>query len=110
VHDVYLLFKGASANFVNINWLQFKSVSSGLSNTSFEQEITLYPNPVGDYLVIEGNANSNIEIFNVMGQKVFEDVLTGNSYTVSTTDLKPGVYIVKLKNKESIKSGKILKK
>jgi hypothetical protein len=114
-HDVYLVFKSPNSWVGNINWFQFSSASAITSATSLEgvkneHAVNLYPNPVEDFLTIEGSINSRVTIFNTLGQKVFEDVVTSNRHSISTLGLKPGIYLVKLISEGAIKSGKFLKK
>ncbi|MDX2414394.1 MAG: T9SS type A sorting domain-containing protein, partial [Bacteroidales bacterium] len=72
--------------------------------------VLIYPNPASDYLTIEGKDNSRIEIFSILGTKVLDDVVTGSLYSVSIGGIKPGIYVIRLRNEESIKYSRFLKK
>ena len=109
VHDVYLVFTGTSADFVNINWLQFKDISVGISKNNIGQDIQFFPNPAGDYLTINGNTNSKFAIFNALGQKVLEDVLKSNHYTFSLQGLDKGIYSIRVINDGTVVTGKLIK-
>ena len=62
--------------------------------------ITMYPNPAVDMLYFIGlKANTNVSIFNVIGKLELEDAFIE---TLDITDLKPGLYFVKLENENKV--------
>jgi hypothetical protein len=62
--------------------------------------ITMYPNPAVDMLYFIGlKANTNVSIFNVVGKLELEDTFIE---TLDITDLKPGLYFVKLENENKV--------
>lgn len=73
------------------------------------QKVSIYPNPVYDFVLIEGAANARIVIRNVQGQIVERFVLAQNG-KIDLTRFKPGMYILELKIKEKSKQYKLLKK
>lgn len=58
-------------------------------------EVTIYPNPVGDYLLINGMDETEIQaqIFNIAGQKLFDGK---TNPSINIIALNPGYYILKL--------------
>jgi len=75
-----------------------------------DKNITLFPNPVKDYLKIEWNSNSittkEVSIFTVNGQKIYSDqIISGKE--VDTSHLINGVYLVQIND---LKGRKITKK
>ncbi len=75
-------------------------------------EFTMYPNPVVNNLNIDNIENANrIEIYNLVGQKVKEAVVSGSKVTIETSDLTKGVYLVSVINENgAVKSLKFVKK
>ncbi|MFM9988406.1 endonuclease [Flavobacterium sp.] len=78
-----------------------------ITNTNFN----LYPNPSnGNFDIIFGNSNENysVEIYSLIGQKVFEKE-NANS-TVSVSNLQKGIYLIKVtKGTESITKKMIIR-
>lgn len=61
--------------------------------------VILYPNPVNDVVNITTqsfSANTTIEIYSILGQKVLETKATSASSSVSTTNLPSGIYFCKI--------------
>ena len=78
-------------------WQLDKDILSGLNQQGISQQIGFYPNPVTDgYLNISSSSKSlkQIEIFDVVGKKVFSETSLSNRINVS--DLKAGIYILKM--------------
>lgn len=59
-------------------------------------EVSVYPNPASDYVKITSEGIERVEVYNMLGQKVF-DKLYGDSYMViPTSGMAPGTYAVKV--------------
>ncbi len=71
--------------------------ASTLSNDSFDlsDSVVLYPNPSNTYFAINTNT-SKVDVYSITGQlvKSFESQSSGFQYNIS--DLKEGVYLVKI--------------
>ncbi len=62
-------------------------------NTNTTKDISIYPNPAKDVLYINSEKKvQTVEIYNMAGQKVLETKET----KINTSNLKPGVYMVKV--------------
>lgn len=73
-------------------------------------QIKIFPNPSnGNFYINLGdeNSNSSIEIFSILGQKVFEkrDIATS---AISISNISPGIYLVKLNKNDTIITQKII--
>lgn len=79
-----------------------------LSNSNFEY----YPNPVQNELNIKGDQTiSSIELFNLTGQVVNQVKVDAKSYTLNTSKLSAGVYMVRVAFENgTTKTVKIIKK
>jgi len=85
------------------NWTNIDSISTFVNNetectevtiegTKFE--LTVYPNPTGSYLFIEGNETPiSISIYNILGEKV---ITAQNTNKVNVKELLDGVFIIKI--------------
>jgi hypothetical protein len=59
----------------------------------------VYPNPAKDNFIIQLNenlSNAELEIFNIMGEAVLQSKINQRLTTISTKDLAPGIYFVKV--------------
>jgi len=86
--------------------------TSGVNQTEFNNSIKVYPNPVGNELIIElidQNERRDFEIINSIGQVVYKGILLKKA-VVQTSDFSSGIYIVKLENGKNYEFKKILKK
>jgi hypothetical protein len=81
-------------------------VQAPLINNEFENEIfTHYPNPVTDFLYLKHNQPlEGITVFNALGQQVKSFILHGNETNIDMTDLKRGVYFVKVATSNTSKT------
>lgn len=102
---------------INAEWDSYSSdtcsgLGSRMAQKSVKAEIItdnndfqIYPNPSnGDFFIDNSNKTYSIEIFNNIGQKVFEKKNTDKS-SLSASKLSKGVYFVKITNdsKSSVK-------
>jgi len=82
------------------NVFLLKLSSTGLSiNETETQKWSFYPNPVRDFMTIElmdNNTETFIEVFNTLGQKIkmFENI--SNTKNIDLSDLKTGIYLLKI--------------
>lgn len=86
--------------------------NSALSVDSYnlDSSIKLYPNPVSDNLNVKINNNLNIEkveIIGITGKLIKETNFVNNS--ISTHNLKNGIYFVKIYSDKGISTEKIIK-
>lgn len=77
---------------------------SGTTGVSLlaNNKLKIYPNPVQNYLTIEGlpktrSGNFNIDIFNALGQKVYTTEISSDTM-IEMTDLKTGTYVMTIYN------------
>lgn len=70
--------------------------------------VSVYPNPVRDYLSIETKyALKKIEIYNMTGQQIYANPQP--DFQVSMSSLKPGIYFLKIETNAGIDVKKIIK-
>ncbi len=110
-HDVYLVFKGATGYLCNINWLQFKGISTASQNEINRSSIRIYPNPVLDKLKIDGGKDTIVRIYNHGGAIVKNAVVSENIHTLDVTELNAGFYILNLiRDNNEVVNFKVIKK
>lgn len=75
---------------------------SGESLTKRSEVMQVYPNPASDFINIIINKtiskNTKIVLLNILGETIesYSNIETGSSYSISTRNLQPGVYIINL--------------
>ena len=71
--------------------------------------INVYPNPVKDVLNVQSTSTmKEIQIYNIVGQMVLNQNVNGNNVTLNTSDLKSGVYNLKVKMEDGFINKKIV--
>lgn len=76
-----------------------------------DAQVTVFPNPSsGKFYISSLNEKSVIEIYNVSGQKVYEQTTEGpqTNYAVEVNDLKKGIYLLKIVSNNMQKQSKII--
>lgn len=72
-----------------------------LSNTTFIQNLfSIFPNPNSGVFTIklkyDNFENSTLEIFDILGKKLFTQTLTNEQTIINTNNIAKGIYIIKL--------------
>ena len=83
-----------------------------INSSSNKNDLTIYPNPVKDYLFVESSSlqSAQIEIFNSSGKLVSkQDYSQARKYRVNLTGLKPGIYFTRIYMDQHYITKKILK-
>lgn len=68
------------------------------STTEIIEDLSIYPNPASNgkiYITTKQNLAKDIEIFDVLGKKIYSTSLFGKELNISK--LTPGIYILKIK-------------
>ena len=71
-----------------------------LSINSYEYGFDLYPNPATTFINVEVANIHTVELYTLMGQKVFSHQFSGDKVEISTANLSAGTYMVKVINAE----------
>ena len=86
-----------------------KSSASSKTQEPIIEGLTIYPNPTNSgkiYISTKSSLDKKVEIFNVLGKKVLETVITSKEVNVS--NLTAGVYIIKIKEGEATATRKLI--
>lgn len=83
-----------------------------LSIPGFEKSsLKAYPNPVAGVLTINNtNVIDTVQVFNLLGQRVFESKFSANEVKIDMTQLAAGTYMVNVTSNGSVKNIKVIKK
>lgn len=67
-------------------------------NEHSKSSISVYPNPVKDYMNIKASARmQEIQVINIIGQVILNQKVNNTIVTLNSTELKPGIYNLKVK-------------
>ena len=82
-----------------------------LGNNLFDSSnFKYYPNPVKNTLNLSYNQEiSNVEVFNLLGQKVSSNVINANTAQIDMSNLSKGAYMVKVTSNNQLKTIKVIK-
>ena len=99
---------GADYDFHVTNF-QVTTTTLGTANNILEG-FTLYPTIVKEEINFRSQNNvETITVFNLLGQKVFSGAPNTNNSSINLSNLRPGVYVVKVSAEGKIGSYKIIK-
>ena len=80
-----------------------------IQETTVIEGLNLYPNPVSNgkvYITSKNDLDKNIIIFDVLGKKVLQTLLTSRELNISS--LNPGVYIIKIEEGDASATRKLI--
>jgi len=102
--DTLLRIEAEGGGF-NLGRMQFKEEeATNLKNVHETANLRIYPNPVKTRLVIESNNSMHsVEVLNMLGINMKHKNLPPKTkqFTLDLPDLKPGMYIIRIKTKTS---------
>ncbi|MCK5788417.1 MAG: T9SS type A sorting domain-containing protein, partial [Chlamydiia bacterium] len=75
-----------------------------------ESPVNIYPNPAYNTLHIETPEQSEIEIFNYLGQKVYQQDAKSDVEILDINSWKSGIYMIRIKTNQQIYTQKLIKK
>lgn len=109
--DTYYFGFHAYSEALNALMLDDISITTALSNVDFTaSDFKFYPNPVKDVLTLSYIQNiSNVAVYNLLGQRVIENVINSNTTQVDMSGLNSGSYLVKVRFENHTKTIKIIK-
>lgn len=98
-------FSGAFACFEDYTL----NVTPNLGTTTFgNSKFSYYPNPVKDILNLKSNTEiSNIEVYNLLGQKVIIKVI--NTSQIDMSNVASGTYLIKFESDKKQENLKVIK-
>ena len=75
-----------------------------------EQMATVYPNPTQGTLHIEAENIEGINIYNMLGEKLFEASINGNGFEYDFSRQKAGVYLVSIRTEKGMVTKRVVVK
>ncbi len=96
----------ADTGYLELRFFNPLSLKNGIDAT-----INVYPNPANDAITFDFNENNQftkLSLFDLNGKIVYEQAVTSNYFTISTSDFAEGLYYFRLLSSTGLKSGKVL--
>lgn len=95
---------------VYANHTIFASFETGINENS-DNKIAIYPNPVQQILNVKSNLSfENIEISNLLGQIIYTSAINdSHNLRIDVSELKQGIYFIRLKGESGIYAKKFIK-
>lgn len=85
------------------------SLSLGLNELTL-RNLRLFPNPVKDRLTISNSSSiEKIELYNLIGQKIFENDCLTDKVNIDLTNYRKGVYLLKTFSEGKVQTNKVIK-
>ena len=82
----------------------------GIESIVEDNSITIYPNPTNSEVNISSeNIINSIEIFNSLGQRVYQEKINSNTKTIDISSFTNGVYILGVNTENGVIRKKIIK-
>ncbi|HAT81332.1 MAG TPA: hypothetical protein DCS17_08120 [Flavobacterium sp.] len=107
---VVSLVNNSTSNRVIIDDLSWTCFSNLGLETFSHKFFKIYPNPSnGDFNIIfdDSNGLNSVEIFSLLGQKVFEK-RNSQSSSISVNNLQKGIYLIKVMKDSKSRTEKII--
>ena len=87
----------------------WRVISTGVKTIAANDAISIFPNPTSGILNINAvEANSSVEVINVIGEKVYTSSLVKGNNVVDLSGLANGAYFVKLNSNNTITTKKVV--
>jgi hypothetical protein len=108
IHNLYLPFKGDKCcDLLNVKSFVFNkpgTIYIEPLTSPGNQEVHFYPNPTRDYIKLNIDEVTTVELYNIQGQLLIRKQLTENNNIFPIHDLSSGSYLVKILNKTRVLS------
>ncbi len=84
----------------------------GFSIEKTTSNLNVYPNPANDYITLffEENSETEVEVYNLSGKLEISGLIDYNSQVVDVSNLPAGIYFIKSRSENGIKTSKFIKK
>jgi hypothetical protein len=93
---------GTTSNFLSGSPIVTGTTCTTLNATNFEvaNNIKMYPNPTNGIFTIETQEVSTVEVFDMIGKKVYSNKLSVGSSTIDLSNYTNGIYLLTVTNQK----------
>ncbi len=98
---VYIAFKYTSTSAASATWeidnVMVQGESTSVNEIAANNTVAVYPNPGNGIFNIQAQKPVNtVEVFNVTGAMVYQQIFDGTSGEINLTHLEKGIYLVRM--------------
>lgn len=87
----------------------YHQVTTGITSIIDQTQLSIYPNPTNGVINIASSNNlQQIEIYNLLGEKVYESKPNNSNTAIDLSEQSKGIYFIKTYTEKGIKTQKIL--
>ena len=87
----------------------YSSQPTDINNLKSTNNIIIYPNPTNNILYLTNADNSNVTIYNLLGESVYNAISAkSDKFTIDISNIPQGTYIIKIINDKEITTKKII--
>jgi uncharacterized protein YegP (UPF0339 family) len=104
-HYVAIIIDNSNGTIVNATSIDL-DITSGI--VSKEASFNVYPNPTTGLVQVEGIEGAQVEVYNMIGEVVYNEANTAASTTIDLSTLESGNYIIKVINNDEVSTQKIV--
>jgi len=80
-----------------------------LTDSSFDKSFSIYPSPFSNQLNLKGDAIKGYALYNMSGQVLLSQKISGESVLINTQSLSKGAYVIKIDTEKGILFKKVVK-
>jgi hypothetical protein len=86
------------------------ALSTGLSNTNFNNYVNVYPNPTTDILNVIVSENATVQLLDISGKEVIlqTNIAANDNQEINVKNIASGVYLMKIFNNNFVSTKKIV--
>ncbi|MBA3704483.1 MAG: T9SS type A sorting domain-containing protein [Bacteroidetes bacterium] len=98
-------------NSIDMGAYEYQGITTTISTTPGNNLFTIYPNPADEFVMIENiEMDSKIELYDVLGQKIFHQIVNDHTIKIDISEFKKGIYFFKIMMEgNSVRIGKFIK-
>jgi hypothetical protein len=108
IHNIYLVFKDTGEDgLFDLKSIVFKNTITGINEPSAlsgSHSFLFYPNPAKEFITVNTDMNTILEIYNIYGQLLWQEKLFAGNKILQISNLTSGSYILKAYNETEIYS------
>ena len=99
----------ARSGIYDIGAYEFTQTINNLGSLDDYNNITIYPVPANQYIIVSNIENSKITIYDMNGKAYDYIENADKNVEIDIADLMPGIYILKIQHKHTIEVARIIK-
>lgn len=99
------VYQNGASDYIGINNIQLMGTDTTLSIDSITEKpvLNIFPNPTTDFITITGlNKTATFKIYSTLGKEIVRGTVSNNE-TITTQNLKNGLYFLKFEDGNTIK-------